>query len=552
MKGRPKTRIILSDQELIQLQALATGDETTPAIALRSKIIMACAETADNKVVGDQHGVSERTVRKWQARFNSERIEGLYDAPRSGAPRTIDDEIVVQIKALTSKPGTMQPSIAQIARTSGISRSTVARIKNARDSHVTHPAVTPSVELASVRRLAKISGVYIDHHVKIAVIAIDELRTSTFPIDLSDDLDNEASANNHSLEQIFDSFLIEIKKINLSLVSVETDKSVADFVDVMCRSAHASELHVFIIGEVADLTALVSARQQANPRSRVHGLRDDAQLGRRMADALSGRSLSGRSLSGPALGARMMPRSLMQALATYLEGEASTSAHGFFCWSQTRDDPVPHDAPWQTAPPTGGRAQALDAIPGSGRPVDKLVLAFDMAPIGLLVTHHRIIETCNQAFSTMFGYDRHALIGHSLESLYPSPEEFRRHGHRMYVGLSNDGLYADERIMRRMDNTLFWCHVSGRALIRGDPHAAAVWTCEDISTHRRIPVDLTTREREIAQLIVRGKSTKHIAKDLLISPRTVEAHRARLMRKYDVRGAGELMSHLIGALAAKA
>ncbi|RQQ47417.1 PAS domain-containing protein [Burkholderia stagnalis] len=546
MKGRPRARITLTDQELIQLKALAESGEVTPSVALRSKIVLACADTADNKVVADKHGVNERTVRKWQARFNSERIAGLYDAPRPGAPRTIDDERIVQVKALASRSGTVRPSMAQIARASGISRSTVARIRNSIDSKVASPAVTPSIEILKIRRLAKIVGVYADHHVKIVVIAIDESLNSDFRIDIAGDLDIEVSGNDQLLEQTLNALLIEIKRINLSLAPAETDKSVADFVDVMCRSAHASELHVFIIGDAVDLTALVSARQQENPKSKVHGLRDDIQLGRRMADAVYGRSLAGHSLS-----ARMMPRSLMRALATYLEGEASTSVHGFFCWIQTRDEPTEHGASRLTAPAAGIHAPILEDITGSGGPVDKLVLAFDMAPIGLLVTSRRIIEACNHAFSAMFGYDRHALIGSSLEALYPSPEEFLRHGRRIFVALSDTDIYSDERIMRRIDNTLFWCRVSGRALKRGDPHAAAVWTCEDISTSRRISVDLTTREREIAHLIVRGKSTKHIAKELLISPRTVEAHRARLMRKYGVRGAGELMSHLIGALTTK-
>ena len=57
---------------------------------------------------------------------------------------------------------------------------------------------------------------------------------------------------------------------------------------------------------------------------------------------------------------------------------------------------------------------------------------------------------------------------------------------------------------------------------------------------------LTMREREIAQHIVTGATSKQIARLLEISHRTVEAHRARLMRKLDATTTGELVARLLG------
>ena len=108
------------------------------------------------------------------------------------------------------------------------------------------------------------------------------------------------------------------------------------------------------------------------------------------------------------------------------------------------------------------------------------------------------------------------------------------------------GSYADERIMRRRDGSLFWCHVVGRALDRSDPFARAVWMFEDISHRRPVSTPLTLREREIAQHIVTGATSKQIGRYLDISHRTVDAHRARLMRKLGASSTGELVALLLG------
>ena len=102
------------------------------------------------------------------------------------------------------------------------------------------------------------------------------------------------------------------------------------------------------------------------------------------------------------------------------------------------------------------------------------------------------------------------------------------------------------RVMRRRDGTLFWCHVVGRALDRAQPFARAVWMFEDISHRRVVSTPLTVREREVAQHIVTGATSKQIARHLNISHRTVEAHRGRLMRKLGATSTGELVALLLG------
>ena len=177
--------------------------------------------------------------------------------------------------------------------------------------------------------------------------------------------------------------------------------------------------------------------------------------------------------------------------------------------------------------------------------------AFELAPIGLVLSRNRLIVDCNLQVRDMFGTDRAQLIGRSFEVLYPTSAEFQRTGERIVASLNASGWYADERVMKRVDGTrrgeLFWCHVSGRALDPAAPHAAGVWSFEDLSSRRRLAVDLTPREREIAALLIDGLTSKLIGKRLGISPRTVDVYRARLMKKHNAATTADLVHKLLRA-----
>jgi PAS domain S-box-containing protein len=177
--------------------------------------------------------------------------------------------------------------------------------------------------------------------------------------------------------------------------------------------------------------------------------------------------------------------------------------------------------------------------------------AFDLAPIGLVLSRNRLMVDCNRQVLEMFGTTREALIGHSFELLYPTHDEFERTGARIVASLNRSGWYADERVMKRVGGAqggeLFWCHVSGRSLDPLLPHAAGIWSFEDLSAKRRIGVELTPREREIAALLIEGLTSKLIGKRLGISPRTVDVYRARLMKKHRASTTPELVQKLLRA-----
>jgi PAS domain S-box-containing protein len=172
--------------------------------------------------------------------------------------------------------------------------------------------------------------------------------------------------------------------------------------------------------------------------------------------------------------------------------------------------------------------------------------AFEQAPIGLVISRDRLMVACNQELLAMFRCEHDSLLtGRSFELLYPTHEEFERTGARIVASLDRRGFYADERIMKRLNGELFWCHVSGRALDPKRPHAAGIWSFEDLSARRKVSAVLTPREREIAALLIEGLTSKRIGQKLAISPRTVDVYRARLMRKYGASTTPELVHKLL-------
>jgi PAS domain S-box-containing protein len=182
-------------------------------------------------------------------------------------------------------------------------------------------------------------------------------------------------------------------------------------------------------------------------------------------------------------------------------------------------------------------------------------IAFELAPVGLVLSRRRLMIDVNREVLAIFGASREQLAGHSFEVLYPSSAEYQRTGERIAAQLDRHGRYADERVMKRIGTLgrppgggageLFWCHVSGRALDPADPHAAGIWAFEDLSAQRTLKLELTPREREIAALLIEGLTSKGIGRRLGISPRTVDVYRARLMRKTGAATTPDLVHRLL-------
>lgn len=178
MRGRPKAPLVLEQSEREQLMALTMRRKTAQALALRARIVLACADGADNKTVAARQRITQQTVSKWRSRFVTDRIDGLLDAPRPGAPRTIEDAHVdaVIAKTLESVPaGATHWSTRSMAREAGLTQTAVSRIWRA---FGLQPHRQETFKLSSdplfVEKVRDIVGLYLDPPVKAMVLCVDE------------------------------------------------------------------------------------------------------------------------------------------------------------------------------------------------------------------------------------------------------------------------------------------------------------------------------------------------------------------------------------------
>ncbi|MBV7407981.1 LuxR C-terminal-related transcriptional regulator [Maritimibacter sp. DP1N21-5] len=177
---------------------------------------------------------------------------------------------------------------------------------------------------------------------------------------------------------------------------------------------------------------------------------------------------------------------------------------------------------------------------------DFAALAYEFSPVGLVITEARVIRGCNPEFERMFGYAPGELTDALFEVLYPSKDEFVKIRDRGVEDLRATNTYWDERVMMRKDGTLFWCRTRGHSLTpENDPLGRAVWSFADLSGHRPYQ-PLTPREREVVNLLAEGMTSKEIARELEISPRTVEVHRAKLQKKFAVTNTNALLQAMSG------
>ncbi|MGW2402906.1 IS630 family transposase [Kitasatospora sp. NPDC001664] len=185
--GRPGPRLaelVLSDHERQVLGTWVRGQSTPQALALRARIVLACAEVEPDGLprsassVAASTGVTTETVSKWRSRFLVDRLDGLGDAPRPGRVRTVTDEQVAELvrATLETKPkNATHWSTRSMAERVGLSQSTVSRVWRA---FGLQPHRAESFKLSTdpffVDKVHDVVGLYLDPPERALVLCVDE------------------------------------------------------------------------------------------------------------------------------------------------------------------------------------------------------------------------------------------------------------------------------------------------------------------------------------------------------------------------------------------
>jgi transposase len=176
--GRPKSALVLSGEERATLERWARRPSTAQALALRCRIVLACAQGGNDIEVAERAGVSRGTVGKWRRRFIDRRLDGLHDEPRPGAPRSIGDDDVerVIVKTLEETPANATHwSTRSLAASTGMTQSAVSRIWRA---FGLKPHLVDSFKLSPdplfIDKVRDIVGLYLNPPDAAVVLCVDE------------------------------------------------------------------------------------------------------------------------------------------------------------------------------------------------------------------------------------------------------------------------------------------------------------------------------------------------------------------------------------------
>ena len=281
--GRPIPPLVITEDQRATLESWTRRRKTAQALALRAKIILACAEGKPNGVVARQTRVRQQTVGKWRSRFLSRGLDGLLDEPRPGTPRRLGDAEVEQVLTTTleSLPrDATHWSTRSLAQQSGWSRSTISRIWRA---FGLQPHRSETFKLSKdplfIDKVRDIVGLYLNPPDRALVLCVDE-KSQIQALDRTQPLlplrPGQAERRSHDYKRHGTTSLFAALDVKTGAVIGECHRrhrssEFRKFLDTIDHSVPASlEIHLILDNYGTHKTAAIRAWLLKRPRFHVH------------------------------------------------------------------------------------------------------------------------------------------------------------------------------------------------------------------------------------------------------------------------------------------
>ena len=342
--GRPKAELQLTDSERIELERFARRPKTAQGLALRARIVLACAQGTTNVAVAKQLGITSSTVGKWRRRFVSCRTEGLLDEPRPGAPRKIADEDVERVITLTleSTPSDATHwSTRSMAKATGMNQTAISRIWRA---FALQPHRSETFKLSSdplfIEKVRDIVGLYLNPPEKAVVLCVDE-KSQIQALDRTQPLlplrPGQAERRSHDYRRYGTTSLFAALNTATGEVSgkcYRRHRSIEfrKFLDRIDKNVPAQfDVHIICDNYSTHRTALVHRWLLKRPRFQLHFTPTSASwinLVERWFAELTNKQIK--------RGSHKSTKKLEEAILTYIDGYNQDSKP--FVWTKTADE----------------------------------------------------------------------------------------------------------------------------------------------------------------------------------------------------------------------
>jgi transposase len=281
--GRPKTPLVLTNDERAELERLTRRSRTNRRLAFRAALVLACADGATNTAVARRYRTSNQCVCLWRKRFVERRLEGLYDEPRVGGPRTISDADVEQIvvKTLETKPkGKTHWSTREMAAKAGVSHTTVGRIWRA---FGLKPHVVRTFKVSDdpqfVEKVRDVVGLYMNPPDRAVVFSFDEKSQiqaleraqPVLPMDLGQPERQTHNYIRHGTLDLFAALNVATGEVLARCKKQHRAKDLVAFLDELeARVERTLEIHVVLDNLSAHKAPAVQRWLVRNPRVHLH------------------------------------------------------------------------------------------------------------------------------------------------------------------------------------------------------------------------------------------------------------------------------------------